>query len=31
MEDSPEEALESVALISLLARRLEQAKAVKKP
>jgi uncharacterized protein (TIGR02391 family) len=30
LEDSPEEALEAIALISLLAKRLEQAKAVKK-
>jgi uncharacterized protein (TIGR02391 family) len=30
LEDSPEEALESIALISLLAKRLEQAKLVKK-
>ena len=30
LEDSPEEALESTALISLLAKRLEQAKPVKK-
>lgn len=31
LEDSPEEALESIALVSLLAKRLEQAKPVKKP
>lgn len=31
LEDSPEEELESIALISLLAKRLEQAKPFKKP
>jgi hypothetical protein len=31
LENSPEEALESIALINLLAKRLEQAKPVKKP